>query len=220
MPAINKKIFQEYLIPVGVNILVKEGDSVLKGQPLSEGPMDLRELMAYKGIEAVKQYIINEIQKIYIPEGTSINDKHIEIIVRQMLGRVLIKDAGDTDFMVGDIVEKSKFKEVNREAKKTGKTPAKGIQLIMGITRASLTTESFLSAASFQETSRVLVNAACEGKVDILRGLKENVIIGKLIPVGTGFTGINEEEIRLLKEKFYPAPPEETEEEIDVVEKT
>ena len=137
-----------------------------------------------------------------------------------MLGRVLIKDAGDTDFMVGDIVEKSKFKEVNREAKKTGKTPAKGIQLIMGITRASLTTESFLSAASFQETSRVLVNAACEGKVDILRGLKENVIIGKLIPVGTGFTGINEEEIRLLKEKFYPAPPEETEEEIDVVEKT
>ena len=205
---------------MGVNILVKEGDSVLKGQPLSEGPMDLRELMAYKGIEAVKQYIINEIQKIYIPEGTSINDKHIEIIVRQMLGRVLIKDAGDTDFMVGDIVEKSKFKEVNREAKKTGKTPAKGIQLIMGITRASLTTESFLSAASFQETSRVLVNAACEGKVDILRGLKENVIIGKLIPVGTGFTGINEEEIRLLKEKFYPAPPEETEEEIDVVEKT
>ncbi|MFH0712232.1 MAG: DNA-directed RNA polymerase subunit beta' [Candidatus Jorgensenbacteria bacterium] len=214
-----KKTLQEYLVPMGVDVLVKEGDNVAKGQPLSEGPMDLRELMAYQGIEAVKKYIINEVQKIYIPEGTSINDKHIEIIVRQMLGRVLIKDAGDTNFMVGDVLEKSKFKEVNREIKKAGKTPAKGIQLIMGITRASLTTESFLSAASFQETSRVLVNAACEGKVDILRGLKENVIIGKLIPVGTGFTGIDEAEIKILREKFYPAPPETPEEEIDVAEK-
>jgi len=175
----------------------------------------LKELVVYKGIDAVKHYVINEVQKIYIPEGTSINDKHIEIIVRQMLGRVLIKDAGDTEFMIGDIVEKSKFREVNRAVKKAGKTQAKGTQLIMGITRASLTTESFLSSASFQETSRVLVNAACEGKTDILRGLKENVIIGKLIPVGTGFTGMDEEEIRKLKEKFYPASPEEISEEID-----
>ncbi len=173
--------------------------------------------MTYQGIEAVKHYIINEVQKIYIPEGTSINDKHIEIIVRQMLGRILIKEAGDTDFMVGDIIEKSKFREINRETKKAGKLQAKGTQLIMGITRASLTTESFLSAASFQETSRVLVNAACEGKVDTLRGLKENVIIGKLIPVGTGFTGIDEKEISELREKFYPAPLEEEGEEIDDV---
>jgi len=210
-----KKSVQEYLIPAGVNILVKEGDEVMKGQPISEGPMDLRELMAYKGIDAVKHYVINEVQKIYIPEGTSINDKHIEIIVRQMFGRILIKDGGDTEFMIGDIVEKSRFRELNRAVKKAGKTQAKGTQLIMGITRASLTTESFLSSASFQETSRVLVNAACEGKTDTLRGLKENVIIGKLIPVGTGFTGIDEEEIKKLKEKLYPAPPEEIGEEID-----
>ncbi|MBI4034152.1 MAG: DNA-directed RNA polymerase subunit beta' [Candidatus Brennerbacteria bacterium] len=216
-----KKALQEYLIPAAVNLLVKEGDEVKKGEPLNEGPMDLRELMSYQGIDDVKRYIVSEVQKIYIPEGTSINDKHIEIIVRQMLGRVLIKEAGDTDFMVGDIVEKSKFKEVNRAMKRAGKVPAKGVQLIMGITRASLTTESFLSAASFQETSRVLVNAACEGRVDTLRGLKENVIIGKLIPVGTGFRSIDAKELALLKEKFYPAPPVEGggEGAIDVVEK-
>ncbi len=214
----NKKL-TEYLIPAGVNLLVKEGDKVSGGQPLTDGPLDLRELMTYQGIEAVRRYIINEVQKIYIPEGTSINDKHIEIIVRQMLSRVLIKDPGDTDFMVGDIVEKSKFKEVNREMKRKGKNTAKAVQLIMGISRVALTTESFLSAASFQETSRVLVNAACEGKVDTLRGLKENVIIGKLIPVGTGFRGIPEEEIKTLKGPFYKEAQEEVAAEVDMIEK-
>lgn len=215
----SKKSLQEYLVPAGVSLLVKEGDNVKKGEPLSEGPMDLKEFLTYKGIEEFKYYIINEIQKIYIPEGTLINDKHIEIIVRQILSRVLIKDVGDTNFMVGDIVEKSKFKEANREMKKLGKTPAKGIQLIMGITRTALTTESFLSAASFQETNRVLVNAAVEGKVDTLRGLKENVIIGKIIPVGTGFRGIPGEEIKALREKFYPEVRlESLEEKFDLVE--
>ncbi|MCP6719916.1 MAG: DNA-directed RNA polymerase subunit beta' [Patescibacteria group bacterium] len=212
----SKKSISEYSVPSGVNLNVKEGDMVVKGQPLSEGPLDLKELLMYRDIEAVKHYIVNEVQKIYVPEGTSINDKHIEIIVRQMLSRILIKDSGDTDFMVGDVVEKSKFKQVNQEVKKTGKAVAKGTQLILGITRTSLTTESFLSAASFQETSRVLVNAAVAGKTDILRGLKENVIIGKLIPVGTGYRGIPEDELETLKKTFYP-PVTDSEGEDDLI---
>jgi len=207
-----KKAIVEYLVPSGVTLKVKEGDVVKKGDFLSEGHLDLKELLEYRGIEAVKHYIINEVQKIYVPEGTSINDKHVEIIVRQMLSRVLIKEPGDTPFMIGDILEKSKFWEVNREMKRLGKKPAKALQLILGITRVALTTESFLSSASFQETSRVLVGAAVEGKVDTLRGLKENVIIGKLIPVGTGYRGVPEEEIKRLKELFYPPLPPELEE--------
>ena len=206
-----KNAFVEYLVPAGVTLNVKESDVVKKGDLLSEGHLDLKELLEYRDIEAVKHYIINEVQKIYVPEGTSINDKHVEIIVRQMLSRVLVKDSGDTNFMAGDILEKSKFREVNLGMKREGKNPAKALQLILGITRVALTTESFLSSASFQETSRVLVGASVEGKVDTLRGLKENVIIGKLIPVGSGYRGIPEGEIARLKEIFYPAvaPPEE-----------
>ncbi len=180
----------EHLIPRGVRIFVKKGEKVTKGQLLCEGPIDLREILTYKGVEALKRYIINEVQKIYVPEGAIINDKHIEIIVRQMLSRLIIEDPGDTEFMVGDMIDKSKFREVNRTIKKAGGRPAKASQRVLGVTKVALTTESFLSAASFQETSRVLVNAAVEGKVDRLRGLKENVIIGKLIPAGTGWRGI------------------------------
>lgn len=197
-----KSEITEYKVPAGIQVLVKEGDKVMKGQVLSEGPLDLKEILAYQGLEAVKRYIINEVQKIYVPEGAAINDKHIEIIVRQMLSRVVIKESGDTEFMRGEIVEKAKFIEVNREMKKEKKTPARAYQKIFGITRVALTTESFLSAASFQETSRVLVNSAVDGRVDILRGLKENVIIGKLIPVGTGSKKIPDDRLRELQSRL------------------
>lgn len=186
---------QEYIAPLNANLFVKEGDRVKKGDQLSEGPLDIRELLAYRGIEEAQRYIVNEVQRIYIPEGATINDKYIEIIVRQMFSRVIIKDQGDTDFMVDEIIDKQRFLRVNKEMKRLKKAPAKAIIRVLGITRVSLTSESFLSAASFQETSRVLVNAAVEGKIDKLNGLKENVIIGKLIPAGTGVTPPKEEEL-------------------------
>ncbi|MDP3947485.1 MAG: DNA-directed RNA polymerase subunit beta' [bacterium] len=176
----------EYPVHRSTTLFVKEGDEVEKGAQLSEGHIDLKELFEYRGAGAVERYVVNEVQRIYFSEGASINNKHIEIIIRQMFGRVRVKEAGDSDFVGGDIVEKSEFLEVNRAIRKAGGTPAKAVQLLMGITKVALSSSSFLSAASFQETARVLVNAASEGKTDKLRGLKENVIIGRLIPVGTG----------------------------------
>lgn len=175
----------EYLLPRTALLYVKVGDKVKKGDQLSEGHLDLREILEFKGIGDVERYVVNEVQKIYLSEGASINNKHIEVIVRQMFSRIKIKDAGDAeDFVMGEIVEKPKFLEVNRELKKKGQKLAKAEQLLLGITQIALSTESFLSAASFQDTSRVLVKAAIEGRVDSLRGLKENVIIGRLIPAG------------------------------------
>ena len=175
----------EYAVPRSALVFVKAGDEVKMGDQLSEGHLDLKELLEYKGADAVAKYLINEVQKIYAAEGASIHNKHIEIIVRQMFSRVKIKDAGDApDFVMGEIIERSKFLEVNRDLKKQGRQPAKASQLLLGVTRVALSTESFLSAASFQDTARVLVKAAIEGRVDPLRGLKENVIIGRLIPAG------------------------------------
>ncbi len=208
----SKENLDEYMVPSGATMFVKEGDEVKKGEALSEGPLDLREILAYRGLEAVEHYIINEIQKIYVPEGSPINDKHVEIIVRQMLSRVLVKEAGDTEYTPGDIVEKSDFITTNREIKAAKKQIAKAVQKVMGITRVALNSTSFLSAASFQETSRVLVSAAVEGRIDPLMGLKENVIIGKLVPIGTGKRGIPEEEIEKLKKVFFTLPKEESEE--------
>jgi DNA-directed RNA polymerase subunit beta' len=181
-----EKVF-EYLVPRLSVVFVKVGDTVKKGDQLSEGALDLKDLFALRGNRAVEKYIVNEVLRIYNTEGSSINNKHVEIIVRQMFSRVKIKEAGETEFVGGEIVEKSRFLEVNRAAKKEGKQPAKAQQLLLGITKVALSTQSFLSAASFQETARVLITAASEGRVDNLRGLKENVIIGKLIPVGTGY---------------------------------
>ena len=182
-----KEKIYEYSVPRFSEIFVKIGDKAQKGAQLSEGALDLKELFALKGSRAVEKYIINEVLRIYVSEGATINDKHVEIIVRQMFGRVRIKNPGDTEFVGGEVVEKSRFLEMNREAKKAGKQPAKAQQLLLGVTKVALSTQSFLSAASFQETARVLVTAASEGRIDVLRGLKENVIIGRLIPVGTGF---------------------------------
>lgn len=177
----------EYLIPRTNIVFVKPKQAVRKGDQLCEGSVDPIELFQLKGQGEVERYIINEIQKIYVSEGTNINDKHIEIIIKKMFSRVMIKDPGETDFVIGEIVEKSKFLGVNRETKKKNKQPARAKQLLTGITKTALSTESFLSAASFQETARVLVIAAAEGRIDNIRGLKENVIIGHLIPAGTGF---------------------------------
>ncbi|MFH0804925.1 MAG: DNA-directed RNA polymerase subunit beta' [Patescibacteria group bacterium] len=178
---------REFTVPPGQMVWVKGGALVAKGDQLSDGSIDLHQLFYLKGEQAVQRYIVKEIQYIYSSQGQKLNDKHVEIIVRQMFSRIYIKEAGDTSFLSGEIVERSKFIEVNEEAKQSGTQPAIGEQLLMGITKASLSIDSFLSAASFQETARVLIDAAVSGKVDNLRGLKENVIIGKLIPAGTGF---------------------------------
>jgi DNA-directed RNA polymerase subunit beta' len=177
----------EYSIAGGNTLWVDKGDLVAKGQQLSEGSMDLKELFSVSGLEVAADYILNGVQKVYAINGSNINAKHIEIIVRQMFGRVRIKDAGDTDFTPGDIIEKVTFAEENNRIKKANGKTATAVQLLMGITKVALTTESWLSAASFQETAKVLINAATEGKSDKLRGLKENVILGRLIPAGTGY---------------------------------
>jgi len=177
----------EYKVPPKTGILVMKGDKVKKGQQLSEGSLDLKELFKLKGEEEVQRYILKEIQNIYVSQGALIHDKHIKIIIRQMFSRVRVNDPGDSLFITGEIVEKARFFEENERLRKEKKKEAKGNIILLGISRAALTTDSFLSAASFQETSRVLIKAALEGKEDRLRGLKENVIIGKLIPAGTGF---------------------------------
>jgi DNA-directed RNA polymerase subunit beta' len=181
------KTVKEYEVPMGSTVKVAQGDLIGKGSKLSEGNIDLKKLYKAMGWEAVHRYIVQEIQEIYASQGEGINDKHIEVIIKQMFSRLQITDSGTTSLMGGDIIEKDQFKEVNKEAKATGGEQATGEELLMGITKVALSTESFLSAASFQETARVLINAAVEGKVDHLRGLKENVIIGKLIPAGTGY---------------------------------
>jgi DNA-directed RNA polymerase subunit beta' len=176
-----------YKIPSNMAIWVKVGEKIKKGQQLCEGNLDLNELFKLAGKKETWRYIINEIQKVYIAPGALIHDKHLEVIVRQMFSRVRIKEEGESLFSSGEIVEKAKFLEENERLKKEGKKLASASQLLLGITKVALTTDSFLSAASFQETSRVLIKAAIEGKEDKLKGLKENVIIGKLIPAGTGF---------------------------------
>ena len=163
------------------------GDKVSRGDRLCEGHVDLKELYTATGdLSVVARYIIREVQAIYFPTGDTINDKHVELIVRQMFSRVRVGDPGDTELLAGDVVEKRKALRANIAAKDAHKTPATYEQLVMGITKVSLTTESFLSAASFQETAKVLIESSLAGKEDPLRGLKENVIIGRLIPAGTG----------------------------------
>jgi DNA-directed RNA polymerase subunit beta' len=177
----------EYQVPANATLRVSQGELIAKGSQLVEGHVDLRKLQKVMGQEELHRYIVKEIQEIYASQGEGINDKHIEIIIRQMLSRIVIEEAGDSGFLVGDVVERIKFDEVNEEMKKKGKSPAKGSTMLLGITKVALSTESFLSAASFIETARVLINAAVEGKEDKLKGLKENVIIGRLIPAGSGF---------------------------------
>jgi DNA-directed RNA polymerase subunit beta' len=177
----------KYEIPGFKQLLVADGDHVEVGQKVSNGSINLHELMTLKGVEHTQRYIMNEILGIFASQGQTIADKHLEIIVHQMFSRVQIEEAGDSDFVTGDMASKLSVVVANEELVKNGKTPAKFSQLLLGITKASLTTDSFLSSASFQDTTRVLISAATSGKVDHLYGLKENVILGRRIPVGTGY---------------------------------
>ncbi len=178
---------KEYLIPHGKHLNVYKGDKVFAGQQLVDGPVVPQDILRVSGERSLQAYLVNEVQEVYRLQGVKLNDKHVEVIVRQMLRKVRIEDPGDTDFLVGSHVEKLKFAEENEKMVKKGKKPAIGTAILLGITKASLTTDSFISAASFQETTRVLTEAASAGKRDSLQGLKENVIMGHLVPAGTGF---------------------------------
>jgi DNA-directed RNA polymerase subunit beta' len=177
---------REYDIPRGVHINVQDGDRVRAGEPLMDGPLNPHDILRVLGMSRLQEYLVNEIQEVYRLQGVNINDKHIEVIVRQMLRWVRVKEVGDTDFLVDEQVDRFRFEDENARVIAQGGEPAKAEPLLLGITKASLSTDSFISAASFQETTRVLTEAAVSGRVDYLRGLKENVIMGRLIPAGTG----------------------------------
>src|SRR5438445_300493 len=178
---------EENLIPLTKHIIVFKGDFVKKGQQLTEGPIVPHEILEVCGPQELQEHLVNEVQEVYRLQGVEINDKHIEIIVRQMLRKVKITDPGDTSLLWGDQVDKLDFEEENKKVVEKGGKPAEAVPVLLGITKASLETDSFISAASFQDTTRVLTEAATLGKVDKLRGFKENVIMGHLIPAGTGF---------------------------------
>ena len=183
---VGKDDAKTYVIPFGSKLKVKEGDEIKAGAPLTEGSINPNEILAINGPEGVYNYIISEVQKVYRNQGVDINDKHIEVITKQMLNKVRVEDAGETGLFTASLMDMYEFEEANEKAIAEGKKPAKGRRVLLGITKASLATDSFLSAASFQETTKVLTEAAIKGKTDELLGLKENVIIGKLIPAGTG----------------------------------
>ena len=173
-------------IPYGARINVKEGDQVFAGGQITRGPLNPHDILRLNGVEGVYQYLLKEVQRVYKQQGVDINDKHVEVIVSQMLSKYKIEDAGDTDLLPGGLYGKFEIEEANAKALEEGGEPCVPKRILLGITKASLATNSFLSAASFQETTRVLTDAAIKGKNDKLLGLKENVIIGKLIPAGTG----------------------------------
>ena len=175
-----------YLIPYGSRIKIMDGAVLEAGDELTEGSVNPHDILRIKGVRAVQDYMLREVQRVYRLQGVEISDKHIEVLVRQMLKKIRIENNGDTEFLPGTLVDSLEFEDVNEAMIKEGKEPAEGKQVMLGITKASLATNSFMSAASFQETTKVLTEAAINGKVDKLIGLKENVIIGKLIPAGTG----------------------------------
>lgn len=179
---------EEHLIPIGRHVIVFKGDFVKKGQQLTEGPMDPHEILDICGPQELQEHLVNEVQEVYRLQGVTINDKHIEIIVRQMLRKIRITEPGDTQFLWGEQIDKIEFDNENQRVEKMGGKPAEAVPVLLGITKASLETESFLSAASFQDTTRVLTDAATTSRVDYLRGFKENVIMGHIIPAGTGYS--------------------------------
>ncbi|HET7011404.1 MAG TPA: DNA-directed RNA polymerase subunit beta' [Anaerolineales bacterium] len=202
-----------YEIAPSGRLLVKEGEKVQAGQQITEGSLNPHRILRILGREACELYLLTEVQKVYRSQGQNINDKHFEVIIRKMLSKVQITQPGDTDLLPGDLIDRLYLQELNEQLARDGKQPARASQILLGVTKASLSTESFLSASSFQHTIKVLAGAAIEGKVDFLRGLKENVIIGKLIPAGTGFPG---EEVVLHDERLdvEPAPAEPQAEEV------
>ena len=200
---------EEHLIAIGKHVIVFKGDYVRKGQQLTEGPIDPHEILDICGPQELQEHLVNEVQEVYRLQGVTINDKHIEIIVRQMLRKVRITEPGDTTFLWGEQIDKLDFEEENARVEKMGGKPAEAQPVLLGITKASLETESFLSAASFQDTTRVLTEAATRAKVDYLRGFKENVIMGHIIPAGTGFEHHRKVSLKPLVEVPEEPEPEE-----------
>ena len=199
---------KEYLVPKGKHIHLQDGDVIEKGDFIVEGNPAPHDILAIKGVEELAGYLVNEIQEVYRLQGVSINDKHIEVIVRQMLQKVEIDESGETELIQGEQVDKIEFDEVNARAAAEGKKPATAHPVLLGITKASLQTRSFISAASFQETTRVLTEAAVNGKADTLDGLKENVIVGRLIPAGTGAMMNKLREIAIKRDRLILAERE------------
>jgi DNA-directed RNA polymerase subunit beta' len=199
---------EEHLIPIGKHVIVFKGDFVKKGQQLTEGPVDPHEILDICGPQELQEHLVNEVQEVYRLQGVTINDKHIEIIVRQMLRKVRVNEPGDTQFLWGEQIDKIEFEKENSAVEKMGGKPAEAQPVLLGITKASLETESFLSAASFQDTTRVLTEAATMGKIDHLRGFKENVIMGHIIPAGTGYTTHRRVELKPLVEPIAVEEPE------------
>jgi DNA-directed RNA polymerase subunit beta' len=182
----------DYYITKGKHVSVLEGDYVRAGEPLMDGSANPHDILKIRGTKELAKYLVNEVQEVYRLQGVGINDKHIEVIVKQMLRQVTVTEVGDSDFLLGENVERWRFEEENQNVIKQGGQPATAEPLLLGITKASLSTESFISAASFQETTKVLSDASVAGKMDYLKGLKENVIMGRLIPAGTGVRSYRE----------------------------
>ena len=178
---------EEYNIPTNARLMVKDGDNITAGTQLTEGSMNPHQILKLNGRDACQMYMLKEIQNVYRTQGQNINDKHFEVIIRKMLGKVQITNAGDSQYLPMDVVDYLSLKDINRKLEEEGKQPAKYTEILLGVTKASLSTDSWLSASSFQHTIKVLASAAIGGLKDPLYGLKENVIIGKLIPAGTGF---------------------------------
>jgi len=191
---------KEYFIPRGKHVNVHEGDWVRAGEPLMDGSANPHDILNVLGPRELQRYLVNQVQEVYRLQGVSINDKHIEVVARQMLRKIRVEDPGDTIFLPGAQVGKFSFMDENQRVLAEGGQPAIGKPVLLGITKASLSTDSFISGASFQETTRVLTEAAINGRVDDLRGLKENVIVGRLIPAGTGYID--------YRETFVPPPVE------------
>ena len=201
---------REYSLPRGVHVNVQDGDRVRAGEPLMDGPSNPHDILSVLGEKALQSYLVNEIQEVYRLQGVNINDKHIEVMVRQMMRWVKVEDVGETEFLIDEQVDKSRFLEENERIIAAGSRPATGRPMLLGITKASLSTDSFISAASFQETTRVLTEASISGKIDRLRGLKENVTMGRLIPAGTGFEFY--QGVRIEPDNPPPRPPPSPEE--------
>jgi DNA-directed RNA polymerase subunit beta' len=200
----------EYLVPKTKHVSVQKGDKVKAGEALTDGAVNPHDILRIEGQQALATYLVNEVQEIYRLQGVRINDKHIEIIVRQMLRRVKVENSGQTDYLPGESVERWRVKEDNKVAVASGRKPALVQPLLLGITKGALSTESFISAASFQETTKVLTEAAVCGKKDRLKGLKENVIMGRLIPAGSGFSEYVDRDIKVVGEEAAEAAPAAT----------
>ena len=195
------KMIKEYTVPVGEHLVVTNEMLIEKGAKITDGPVSPHDILKIKGLVAAQQFILESVQQVYREQGVPINDKHIEIIVKQMFQKVKIKEAGDSLFLEDELIDRKTVERENKILTEKGKTPATYEPIIQGITKAAVNTESFISASSFQETTKVLANAAIEGKIDRLEGLKENVIIGKKIPGGTGFKDYKNIKVELKNQK-------------------